>query len=111
MSHDIKESDWKVFRELHSIALDRFCQRILDEVRSVSADGTQGAHKRYLAIYDLIRRRDREIAIAFNDMRRSSAIRQLLAIQSHKLLTDEELSRLSPELRELLRSCFEGRPS
>jgi hypothetical protein len=106
MSREINESDWKVFRELRQIALDRFCQRILDEIRQVSADPNRGAHERYLAVYDLIRRCDREIADAFNDPRRSTAFPQLLAIQSHKLLTEEELGRFSPDVREFLRSCF-----
>jgi hypothetical protein len=30
---DIHESDWRVFRRLHSIALERFCTRVLEEVR------------------------------------------------------------------------------
>jgi hypothetical protein len=106
MSNGIKESDWKVFRELRSVALERFCQRILDEIQQVSADPNRGAHERYLAVYDLSRRRDREIARAFNDPRRSVAFMQLLSIQSHRLLTEEELDRFSPEFRESLRSCL-----
>lgn len=107
MSLDIKESDWKVFRELRPTALERFCQRILDEIQRVSVDVTQSPHQRYLAVYELIRRRDREIANAFNGPRRSAAIQQLLSIRSHRLLTEEELGRFSPELRELVRSGLE----
>jgi hypothetical protein len=107
MSRDIKESDWKVFRELRSIALERFCRRILDEIQQEAADADRGTHERYLAVYDRIRRRDREIADAFNDPRRSTAIQRLLAIQSHRLLTEEELGRFSPEIRESLRAFCE----
>ena len=34
---DIKESDWKVFRRLHSVALERYCQRVLEEVKLATA--------------------------------------------------------------------------
>jgi hypothetical protein len=34
---DIHESDWRVFRRLHSIALERFCKRVLEEVRETAA--------------------------------------------------------------------------
>jgi hypothetical protein len=30
--HDFPESDWKVFRELREVALDRFCRRVLEEI-------------------------------------------------------------------------------
>ena len=30
---DIKESDWKVFRKLREVALERYCERVLKEVR------------------------------------------------------------------------------
>lgn len=107
MSGEIEESDWKVFRKLRVPALERFCQQILDEVRQISDDPDRGAHERYLAVYDLIRRRSRQIADAFDDPRRSATFRQILAIQSHRLLTDEELGRFSPELGDRVRSWTE----
>lgn len=103
MSLDIKESDWRIFRELRSIALDRFCQRILDEIQAISADTTRSPHERYLAIYELTRRRDREIADAFNDPRRSRAYLQLVYILSLDLLTEDELGRFGPEMQESLK--------
>ena len=33
---DIHESDWRVFPRLHSIALERFCKRVLEEVREAA---------------------------------------------------------------------------
>lgn len=104
MSLEIQESDWKVFRQLRPIALDRFCWRVLDEIQQVSADTKRSTHERYLAVYDLIQRRDRELADAFNEPRRSHAFLQLMSIQSHRLLTEEELGLFSSELRERLKS-------
>lgn len=100
MSRAISESDWKVFRRLREVALERFCQRVLDEIGRVAADENKTSHERYLAVCKLIERRDGELADAFDDPRRSAALQQLACIQSHELLTEEEMSRFSPETRE-----------
>jgi hypothetical protein len=71
MHAHIKESDWKLLRELSPIALDRLCQRIIEEVQAICGDSGQSNHERYLAMYKHIRRREEDIAIAFDDMRRS----------------------------------------
>jgi hypothetical protein len=104
MERSIPESDWKVFRQLHEIALERFCQRVLAEVEQLATDKRkQSSHERYLAVFKLIKRRDKELAAAFDDLRRSTALRQLVCIQSHELLTDEEMGRFSPETREAVK--------
>ena len=41
MQRTITEPDWKVFRQLHPVALDRFCQRVLAEVDATSPAFTQ----------------------------------------------------------------------
>ena len=33
MSHDFPESDWRIFRTLRELALERFCKRVLEEVQ------------------------------------------------------------------------------
>jgi hypothetical protein len=104
MSRSISEPDWKVLRELKPIALDRFCQRVLDEIARVASDASKTSHERYLAVYQLIERRDRELATAFNGLRRSTALLQLMSMQSHGLLTAEEMSRFSAETREVVRA-------
>ncbi len=97
---DIKESDWKVFRKLHGIALERFCQRVLEDVRRAADECEDGYHECYLKVYALIRNRDKTIAGAFNDPRRSQAFVLLANIIEEGLLTDAELNQFSPEARE-----------
>lgn len=112
MTRQISEADWKVFRKLHPVALDRFCQRALAEVtRLLGATG--GSHReRYRAVYQLVAARDQELADAFDDVRRSTAWRQVAAIQSLAALTEEELSLFSPETRSVVRKAREpGQPS
>jgi hypothetical protein len=98
--HDIKESDWRIFKELRTVALERFCRRALEEVDRLSANSGKTSHQRYVAIYRYIRERDKELAFAFDDLRRSTAVLQLARIQHHDLLTAEEFSRFSEEARK-----------
>lgn len=104
MLQAIKESDWKIFRQLRSIALERFCQRVLNEIVSAAADAGKSGHERYLDVFRLIKRRDKELAHAFDDLRRSTALAQIAIIQSHGLFTEEEFSRFSPETRNVVES-------
>jgi hypothetical protein len=100
MQDQIPEHDWKVFRELQLVALDRFCQRVLADVAKMCGDQPKSNHERYLDLFKLIQDRNDELADAFDDIRRSTAVRQLVHIQSHGLLTEEEMSRFSSETRE-----------
>ena len=61
---------------------------------------TPSTHDRYQKIYRLIADRDEELARAFDDPRRSTAILQLAAINSYGLLSEEELLSFTPETRE-----------
>jgi hypothetical protein len=99
MAHQIAESDWKLFRQLREMALERFCERALSEVRRLASDTGKGAHERYLAVFELLRHRDKELAEAFDDLRRSTAWRQLAIIRARGLITEEEFARFSPETR------------
>jgi len=93
------ESDWKVFRELQHLALERFCKRVLDDLQPMLQETSRSHHERYLAVFRLLRAKDDEIAQAFNDPRRSRMIPQLAAICSHGLLEPQELERFTPGTR------------
>jgi len=77
--HDIKESDWKLFRPLRELALEGFRGRVLDEVERIGSDQTKSKHDRYLAIYRLMRERDKEIGRIFETLRRSTATLQIFS--------------------------------
>lgn len=100
----MSEPDWRTFKEVRAAALDRFCRRVLDESRAVCDDGSASAHERYRELYDLIHKRDKELADAFDDVRRSTAIMQLMLMRRHNLLTPEELARFGNDTRGLLAS-------
>jgi hypothetical protein len=107
MDRGIHEPDWKVFRQLQPLALDRFCQRVLAEVGRLAADANKSHHERYLAVFKLLQGRDKELADAFNDPRRSTALVQLARIQFHELLSAEEFARFSPETRASVETFLE----
>jgi len=100
VSSDFPESDWKIFRELRAVALERFCDRVLTDIERVASDRNRAAYDRYIEIYRVIQRRDRELARAFDAPRRSQATMQLAVISSLELVTQEELSRLTPATRD-----------
>jgi hypothetical protein len=102
MSRDFPEPDWKVFRELRELALQWFCQRVLLEIEQVSADPSASFHDRYLRVYRLLQRHDRELADAFDDPRRSRAMLQLVMIHSRQLLEPEDVMRFTQETRDSL---------
>ena len=102
MSREISEADWKQFRQLHQIALERFCERVLSEVGRLVSDTGKNPHEQYGAVFKLLQRRDKELAEAFDDLRRSTAWRQLAILRSRGLLTEEEFSRFSPETQSVV---------
>ena len=104
MSHGFPESDWKIFRELREIALQRFCERILGEAKNLAADTSDTAHERFLKLYTHVNDQNYEIARAFDDPKRSSMLIQLSAMCRHNLLEPGELSRFSTETRETAES-------
>jgi hypothetical protein len=99
MSETFGEADWKRFRRLQPVALDRFCERVLGEVARLAGDSGRRAHDRYLAVYRLLQDRDKALAAAFDAPRRSTALVQLARLRGDGLLTDEEFAGFSPAAR------------
>lgn len=96
----IGERDWKILKQVKASALERACEAILGELRAASTAAGKTAHERYLAVWDLMNRRDEALASAFDDYRRSTASLRLIALRQGGYLTDEEFSRFSPQTRE-----------
>jgi len=109
MPREIKESDWKIFRRLHPVALERFCQRVIAEINQTTSNSTGDHHKRYLEVFNLIMERNEQMARAFDDMRRSKAFILLANIIESDLLTSEEISELSSEARAAVEVILEIR--
>ena len=103
----IPESDWRQFKQVHQALLQRFCERTLNELAGIINSKSGMPHERYLQLYRLVQKRDRELGRAFNDYRRSTAMVQLAHMRAMGLLTDEELSRFSEEAQTAVRFLAE----
>ena len=94
------ESDWKRLRSVHRAALERYCARILDECAVAMRDDTRSAHDRYLHVVRLLDERNGQVASAFDDMRRSTAIQRLAAMISLGVVGGAELGQFTVATRE-----------
>jgi hypothetical protein len=99
---NISESDWKLLRKLHETALQRFCARVLDEYRVVLDRESDSPHARFLELVELTLTRNRELAGAFDDLRRSRALHRLIAMRDLGVITDQDLGPFSAETRAAL---------
>jgi hypothetical protein len=109
MPREIKESDWKVLRRLHPHALERFCERVLAEIDRVENDNARSFHRRYLDIFEIVQRRDREMGRIFNDLKRSNALAMLTQMRANDLLMEREFSSLSADTRNATGLLLETR--
>ena len=100
MERHLPEKDWKLLRQLAPVALERFCGRALREATAIAQAPGKTSHERYLELYRLMKEQDRDLASAFNDDRRSTALHKLARIYSLRLLTEDEFSAFSEETRE-----------
>ena len=98
----ISEPDWKVFRQLHQVVVERFCDKVLAEVQRVISDVSKSHHERYGDVYGLILDRNKEMAQIIDAYRRSTALFQLGLMHMRGFLAEEEISRFSAGTRRIL---------
>ena len=99
----IPEADWKVLRSIRTLALQRLCRRILEDVEAsiVQAD-KRNAHHHYLEIFQQVQTQDEEVAWLFDDWRRSTAITTLQNWSISGIMREEEFQRLSDETQAMV---------
>jgi hypothetical protein len=100
--NDIPERDWQMLRKLKEVTLDRLCEEVLGEAAKITGDAQLTPHQRYLKLYQCIERRDKDIANAFNDHRRSTALVKIAQIHRRGLFKEEEFAGFSEETRKLV---------
>lgn len=106
MIFEISKADWACFRQLHSVALERYCHRVLQQLTEIADDQSFGYHQRYLNAYDFIKSADKNLASIFDAPRRSSAVIQILKMHHEGLITEEEFMGFSAEIRDLEHSLL-----
>ena len=83
--------------------MDRFCQRVLDDVQCIALDSSRTSHERYLALFKLLDDRNETMSAAFDNPRRSAALLQLAQMCAQRLLIETDVARFSDETRQALR--------
>ena len=96
----MKESDWKIFKEIKNKALEKYCSKVLQEFTEVINNENEHVHERYLHLYKLVKDRDKELSRIFDYHSRSKAHIQLTLIRNEGLADNELLSKLSEEFLE-----------
>ena len=97
---DFPERDWKLLRELKPVTLERLCEQILRRATDIATKPGGTNHQRYIKMWELIQEQNQEIALAFDDHRRSTAFLKILQIHRRGLFTEEEFARFSEETRK-----------
>lgn len=98
---EISEADWKHWRRASNGALQRFCAKVLREAAELES-GPGTAHERYLRLYELVGRRNRELADIFDKPRRSTAYAQIAHAVRARLLTSAEVDGFSEDTRRVI---------
>ncbi len=93
----MKESDWKVFKEIKQKAIEKFCTCTLQEYTEVINNEKEHVHNRYLLLYKLVQNRDKEMGLLFDGHSRSKAPLQLLLIRGKGLADNQLLKKLSDD--------------
>jgi hypothetical protein len=104
---DIPEPDWKRWRALREIALERYCEKILSGLIKFHS-GKDTAHGRYLKLWKYIRKHDRVLAVVFDNPRRSVAYMQMHEALSAGVITIDELKDMSAETQQLIQIWIKG---
>lgn len=94
----MKESDWKKFKKIKELALERFCTDAMADFEEAIQKEDLSNHERYLYLYKLVEDADKRLSILFDGHSRSKAQLQLTLIRSEGLVEDYELEGLSDEL-------------
>ena len=108
----ISEPDWKRFKPLRKLAIERFCSSVLKEAATITASNEGTAHERYRELYQLVDERDKEIVQLFDPHTRTRAVMQLVGLCQMWLVTEDELTVFSDDLQSRVRSLgtLFGRP-
>lgn len=103
---DIAEKDWKYFRKLHELAVNRFSKETLSKINQIIiSKEVDSKHEKYLEIYRYIKERDKILRDCFDGIRRSTAKLQILQIYNLGLIKPEEFNHFSDDVKKIVNDC------
>lgn len=94
------QSDWKHFKGVRERALQRLCERALDDLVKVASDSSATHHERYLEVYGKVKEYDKQIAQGFDQLSRSRMLEQIVYARSLNLIDDEEMAGFTQQTQD-----------
>lgn len=98
-----QNADWKHFKYVRELALQRLCERALNDMVETASNSSVSHHERYLAVYRKIKDYDKQIASAFNILSRSRMLMQLVGMYRLNLIEESEVDGFSAETIDQLK--------
>ena len=102
MSEHIPEQDWKRWQNLAPTLLNRFCDSVVANAAGFTTGASSG-HEKFLALYRFVAESNSDIAVVFDNRRRSSAILQIAAAVVRGIMLESELKAFSEDTQERVR--------
>lgn len=106
---NIPEKDWKYLRKIQNDLLNKACNKIFFEIDSLLKERKANDHGTYLRLWDILRKKDRELSEMFDDLKRSNALLKITNMLDYGVLTEEQLMNFSNSTREKVHGLFELR--
>ena len=105
---NFSEDDWKHFKKIQAIALDRFCARILKELQQHCTATAGPNFERFETALSTAKDGSNDYKRAFTDLRRSTAFMKLLQMVALGLISDEELKGFSAQTKAKVAEIHAG---
>lgn len=103
MPEHLPEHDWKLWQQLAPTLLNRFCNAAVAKSAEFSIGDASG-HEKFLALYRFISETNGDIAVVFDDRRRSTAILHIGAAVARGIMSEAGLNSFSEETQERVRT-------
>lgn len=102
---DISKSDWKLFRVKLSVWQEKYMERLVREYVTVLTDETRRASDKFWELEERIKT-DRQHPGVIMEMRKSDATWQIMRLIRLKVITYDDLSDFSDELRRAVKGLL-----
>lgn len=99
----MKESEWKKFKNLKEICLEHYCKAVIEETKEICEVNEKSSHEKYIDLYQMIRKRDKDLGKAFDGLSRSQAYYQLMMMYRMGLVEENELEAFEPKTKNNIR--------
>jgi hypothetical protein len=104
MPAEISERDWKLFKELHPIAMNRFFEKAVKEMQPLLWSKEKQAQERFLDALTYAQDKREQASRLFDDLRRSTALLIAGIVYANGFFTADEVSRFSPDAQQRFRT-------